>query len=52
MASILVLQLGIAANAKQAVLLHQSVGVLFYFIYLIGGYYIFLKLTKRMEGAM
>ncbi len=47
--SILVLRLGIAADIKQAVLLHQSVGVIFYFVYLACTYYLFSYLIKRME---
>lgn len=48
--SIFLMDLGLFSNAKQKILVHQSIGVVFYFTYLVVSYFIFYKIIHKRKG--
>ncbi|WZL72984.1 exosortase K [Clostridiaceae bacterium 35-E11] len=48
-ASVFLMDLGVFLNAKQKILLHQSIGVVFYFMYLVASYFLFHKVIHKRE---
>lgn len=48
--TIFIMNLGLISNSKQYILIHQSIGVVFYLVYLMFSYFVFYKIINKMEA--